>query len=511
MGEFIAPEIDYMALLPLIIVFAGGLVGVAVEGFAGRARRYSIQVPLTLVTLVVALGVVVFVGPDHKGVTAAGAVANDGPALLLQGLVLSLAIIGVLVMSERFGGTAPDAFTQAGVSVPGSTEEALAVKVGATTTELYPLTLLGVGGMMLFPMANDLLIMFIALEILSLPLYIMCGLARRRRLLSQEASLKYFLLGAFSSAFFLFGAVLVYGYAGSMRFDEIAAAVTSEIGMDGLLLPGLLLIATGLLFKVGAVPFHAWTPDVYQGAPTPVTGFMAACTKVAAFGALLRVFYVAGESVRADWQPILAAVAALTMIVGAVMSVGQNDVKRLLAYSSIAHAGFILVGFVSLDSAGVSGTMFYLAAYGFMTIPAFALITMVRSAGTEATHVSQWSGLAKSSPWVAGGFSFLLLAFAGIPLTSGFTGKFAVFSPAVANGWTWLAVIGVLASAVTAYVYFRIIVVMYFGEQTGDTVAVTPSSLTTFAIAVGVLVTLGLGVMPSPMLELAQQASQFIR
>jgi NADH-quinone oxidoreductase subunit N len=204
-------------------------------------------------------------------------------------------------------------------------------------------------------------------------------------------------------------------------------------------------------------------------------------------------------------------VAALTMIVGAVMSVGQNDVKRILAYSSIAHAGFILVGFLALDSAGVSGTIFYLAAYGFMTIPAFALVTLVRASGTEATHVAQWSGLAKTSPWVAAGFSFLLLAFAGIPLTSGFTGKFAVFSAAIDNNGAWLAVIGVLASAVTAYVYFRLIVTMYFGEHSGDAVAVEASSLTTFAVAIGLLVTLGLGVMPSPMLELAQQASQFIR
>ncbi len=509
--EFIAPDIAYAALLPLIIVFAGGLVGVAVEGFAGSAHRYVVQVPLTVVTLLLALAAIVFVAVDHQGLTAAGAVANDGPALLLQGLLLVLSVIGVLVLSERLGGSTPDAFTQSGVSVPGSAEETQATRLGATTTEVYPLLLMSVGGMMLFTMANDLIVMFIALEILSLPLYVLSGLARRRRLLSQEASLKYFLLGAFSSAFFLFGATLVYGYAGSMRFGEIAVAIDTGVGMDGLLLPGVLLIATGLLFKVSAVPFHAWTPDVYQGAPTPVTGFMAACTKVAAFGALLRLFYVAVEGIRLEWEPILAVVAAITMIVGAVMSIRQTDVKRILAYSSIAHAGFILVGLLALDTVGVSGTMFYLTAYGFMTVPAFALVTLVRSSGTEATHVSQWAGLAKLSPWVAGGFSFLLLAFAGIPLTSGFTGKFAVFSAAVANGWTWLAVIGVLTSAVTAYVYFRIIVVMYFGEQTGDTVAVVPSSLTTFAIAVGVLVTFGLGVMPSPMLELAQQASQFIR
>ncbi len=511
--EFIAPQIEWAALLPLIIVFAGGLVGVAVEGFAGRAHRYVVHVPLAVLTLVAALAVLVLVSVDHQGLTAAGAVANDGPALLLQGLILALSVIGVLVMSERLGGDSPDAFTQAGVSVPGSAEETLATRMGATTTEIYPLFLMSVGGMMLFTMANDLLVMFIALEVLSLPLYILSGLARRRRLLSQEASLKYFLLGAFSSAFFLFGASLVYGYAGSMRFGEISLAISTGVGMDGLLLPGVLLIATGLLFKVGAVPFHAWTPDVYQGAPTPVTGFMAACTKVAAFGALLRLFYVAVEGLRLEWEPILAAVAAVTMVVGAVMSIRQTDVKRILAYSSIAHAGFILVGLLALDTVGVSGTMFYLTAYGFMTIPAFALVTLVRSSGTEATHVSQWAGLARRAPWVAAAFSFLMLAFAGIPLTSGFTGKFAVFSAAISGSGTGplLVVIGVLASAVTAYVYFRLIVTMYFGDAPGDTAVVMPSAMTTFAIVTGVAVTLGLGVMPSPMLELAQQASQFVR
>jgi NADH-quinone oxidoreductase subunit N len=508
---FTAPEIDYLALLPMLVVFGGGLIGCLVEGFVGRAHRYAVQVPLTLVTLLVALAALVFVASDHRGMTASGAVVNDGPAMILQGLILVLAVTGVLVMSERLGATTPDAFTQAGVSVPGSAEESLATRLGATTTEVYPLTVLSVGGMMLFPAANDLIVMFIALEVLSLPLYILCGLARRRRLLSQEASLKYFLLGAFSSAFFLFGAVLLYGYAGSMRLDLIADAIGAQAGMDGLLLPGILLVAVGLLFKIGAVPFHAWTPDVYQGAPTPVTGFMAACTKVAAFGAMLRVFYVGLEGARVDWQPALAAVAALTMAVGAVMSMTQTDVKRILAYSSIAHAGFILVGLLALDTAGVSSTVFYLAAYGFMTIPAFAMITLVRSAGSEATHVTQWAGLARRSPWLAASFSFLLLAFAGIPLTSGFTGKFAVFTAAVAGGGAWLVVIGVLASAVTAYVYFRLIVTMYFGDSRTDTVVVEPSALTTFAVVTGLVVTLGLGVMPSPVLELAQSAAQFLR
>ncbi|SOC55927.1 NADH-quinone oxidoreductase subunit NuoN [Ornithinimicrobium cerasi] len=508
---FVAPAIDYTALLPMIIVFVAGLLGCLVEGFAPRGLRYAVQVPLAAAALVLALVALVVLGPDRQGVTAAGTVALDGPALLLQGLLLVLSLLGLLVMAERLGGQQPDAFTQAGASVPGSAEEAYAGRLGATTTEVFPLTMLSVGGMMLFVSANDLLLLFIALEVLSLPLYVLTGLARRRRLLSQEASLKYFLLGSFSSAFFLFGAVLLYGYAGSMRLDAISAAISANVGMDGLLVPGILLLAVGLLFKVGAVPFHAWTPDVYQGAPTPVTGFMAACTKVAAFGAMLRVFYVAVEGARLEWQPVVAAVAALTMVVGAVLAVLQTDVKRILAYSSIAHAGFILTGLVSMDQAGISSTMFYLATYGFMTIPAFAIVALVRSSGTEATQIGQWSGLGRRAPWLAAGFTFLMLAFAGIPLTSGFTGKFAVFAAAVSQGYAWLAVIGVLASAVTAYIYFALVVRMWLGDEAGDTQVAAPSLMTTFAIVAGLAVTLGLGVMPSPLLDLAQSSSLFLR
>ncbi|RIK16258.1 MAG: NADH-quinone oxidoreductase subunit NuoN [Acidobacteria bacterium] len=511
--QFVAPAINYTGLLPLIIVLAGGLVGVMVEGFASRTARYAVQLPVAVATLVLAFVALVVLGPRNQGLTAAETIALDGPALVLQGLLLLISLIALLVMAERLGGQQADAFTQAGASTPGSAEEAFAVRHGASSTEIFPLSLLSVAGMMLFVSANDLLLLFIALEMLSLPLYILAGLARRRRLLSQEASLKYFLLGSFSSGFFLFGAVLIYGYAGSMRFGDIAAAVSGNVGMDGLLIPGILLLAVGLLFKVGAVPFHAWTPDVYQGAPTPVTGFMAAATKIAAFGAMLRVFYVAVEGVRADWQPILAAVATLTMVVGAVLSIVQTDVKRILAYSSIAHAGFVLVGLISMDQAGISSTMFYLAAYGFMTIPAFAIVGLVRSSGTEASQVGQWAGLGRRAPWTAVAFTFLMLAFTGIPLTSGFTGKFAVFSAAISQGWAWLAVVGVLASAVTAYIYFKLVVLMWRGDEdaAGDTVVVTPSLLTVFAIVAGVVVTLALGVLPSPMLDLAQSTAAFLR
>ncbi|MDQ5840983.1 MAG: NADH-quinone oxidoreductase subunit NuoN [Chloroflexota bacterium] len=495
----------------MLIVFGAALIGVLVEAFTPRAKRYAAQVGVALVGLVAALAFVVQ-ARNHQGSTLAGAVVVDGPALFLQGTILVLSVLSVLTMAERFDGVGADAFTAQGASTPGSAQEAAAVRAGATTTEVFPLTMLAVGGMLLFPAAGDLLTMFVALEVLSLPLYILSGLARRRRLLSQEASLKYFLLGAFSSAFFLFGSALLYGYSGSMDLGVIAKAIGTQSGMDGLLVPGVLLVLVGLLFKVGAVPFHSWTPDVYQGAPTPVTGFMAACTKVAAFGAILRFIYVGVADSRWDWSAGLWVVAILTMVAGAVLAVTQTDVKRLLAYSSIAHAGFVLTGLLAFDKVGISSVLFYLVAYGFSTIAAFAIVSLVRDGGSEATHLSQWAGLGKNHPVIAGTFAFLLLAFAGIPLTSGFTAKFAVFSAAIGHGATVLAVVGVLSSAIAAFVYVRIIVLMYFSEPAGDSVrAVSPSMVTTVAVSIGVLATFVLGVVPSPLLDLAARSSLFLR
>ncbi|TWP37315.1 NADH-quinone oxidoreductase subunit NuoN [Leekyejoonella antrihumi] len=509
--SFVQAHIDYGAVAPMLIVFGTAMVGILVEAFVPRASRFWVQLPLAIAGMVVSLVVLVTISRGHEVITAGGAVVIDAPALMLQGTVLVLSIIALLAMAEPLGTRSPDAFTQSGASVPGSPAEANAVRLGATSTEIFPLTMFAVGGMMLFPSASNLLVVFIALEVLSLPLYILTGLARRRRLLSQEASMKYFLLGAFSSAFFIFGAALIYGFAGSLDFDAINKAIGTNGGMDGLLAPGVLLVAVGLLFKAGAVPFHSWTPDVYQGAPTPVSGFMAACTKVAAFGALLRIFYVAFESLRWTWQPVLAIVALLTMVIGAVLSVVQTDIKRLLAYSSITHAGFVLVGLIALNTVGISGTLFYLAAYGFSIIAAFALVALVRSGGTEATHLSQWAGLGKTNPLLAGTFSFLLLAFAGIPLTSGFVAKFAIFSAAVGHGATWLAVVGMAMSAVTAFVYVKVIVLMYFSEPAEGTAVVTPSALTGISVAVGTVLTLLLGIIPAPLFEMTQHSTLFLR
>ena len=512
--EFQQVDVDYAAIAPMLIVVAGSLVGVLVEAFAPRRSRHGIQVALTTVVLLAAFAALLGWSRTNQTVTLGGSVVVDGVSVFLMGALLLLSALSVLIMAERFGGVGADAFTPMGASTPGSNQEDIATRAGYATSEVFPLTLLAVLGMMVFLTANDLITMFVGLEVLSLPLYVMTGLARRRRLLSQEAALKYFLLGAFSSAFFLFGAALLYGYSGSSDLRAISEAISTASGdLDGLLVPGVVLVLVGLLFKVGAVPFHSWTPDAYQGAPTPVTGFMAACTKLAAFGVILRLTFVGVGASRWDWQGGLYVVAVLTMVVGAVLSVTQTDVKRLLAYSSIAHAGFILVGVLAFSQAAIGGVMFYLVAYGFATVAAFGLVAMVRQSGSEASHLSQWAGLGRNHPVFAGAFSFLLLAFAGIPLTSGFTAKYAAFAPAVTAGagGAVLVLIAVLASAVTAFVYVRLIVLMYFTEPTADDVVVlTPSIGSTVAITVGVTATVVLGIVPSFLLELASDASQFL-
>jgi len=505
-----APSISYTGLAPMLIVLGAAVAGVLVEAFAPRRVRQPMQVVLALGGLFAALVAVVLVRGE-RSVTASDAVAVDGPALILQGTLYVLAILSVLLMAERTLEPGGSFVAQAAV-VAGTTDDQRLQVSERSQTEVFPLAMFAVGGMALFVSANDLLIMFVALEVLSLPLYLICALARRRRLLSQEAAVKYFLLGSFASAFFLYGVALLYGFAGTVTLGGIADAVNASGATDALLLLGLAMLIIGLGFKAGVVPFHSWTPDVYQGAPTPVTAFMAACTKLAAFGAILRVLYVAFQSTRWDWRPVLIAVALATMLVGAVLAVTQTDIKRLLAYSSIANAGFILTGVLALTRDGVSSSMFYLAAYGFTTIGAFAVVMLVRDAGGEATHLSRWAGLGRRSPLYAGIFTFFLLAFAGIPLTSGFTSKFAVFAAALGGGGVALVVVGVVASMVLAFPYLRVIVLMYLSApvEDGPTVSV-PGGYTSAALTVGVLATLLLGVAPGPLLDLAGQAAEFVR
>lgn len=528
-----APHIEYTQLSPVLIVIGAAIVSVLVEAFVPRKGRHVAQVFLSVLALAAAFAAVVALAAGGYGTTKAqiaamGAIAVDGPALFLQGTILLASIVAVFTFAERRldpadHGHKVDSFAAEAAAVPGSDHEKAAVKAGFTTTEVFPLALFAIAGMLVFPAANDLLTLFVALEVFSLPLYLLCAVARRKRLMSQEAAVKYFLLGAFSSAFLLFGIALLYGYAGSVSYATIARVVDGAVvsvdpaladtmGNDVLLLIGFAMVLTGLLFKVGAVPFHMWTPDVYQGAPTPVTGFMAAATKVAAFGALLRLLYVVLPGLTWDWRPVMWGVAIVTMLGGAIVAITQTDIKRLLAYSSIAHAGFLLAGVIAATPAGISSVLFYLGAYSFVTIGAFAVVTLVRDAGGEATHLSKWAGLGRRSPLVAAVFAVFLLAFAGIPLTSGFSGKFAVFAAAADGGAGALVVVGVLSSAIAAFFYIRVIVLMFFSEPKADgpTVAV-PSALTTLTITAGVVVTLVLGVAPQYFLDLANQASVFVR
>jgi proton-translocating NADH-quinone oxidoreductase chain N len=493
-GTIKPPSIEYGQLSPMLVVFGAAVVGILVEAFTPRAQRRAVQLVITLgsilaafVLTIVAASFSIFKGGSAGHVAAAGAVAIDRPTLFIQGTILVLAFVSVLLIADNSNSP----FAAQAAAPPGSPEEREGLVTGAFHTEIFPLTLFAVGGM-----------------VLSLPLYLLCGLARRRRLLSHEAAMKYFLLGAFSSAFFLFGIAMLYGFAGSVSLPAIASAAASNTSNATLLYAGIALTGFGLLFKIGAVPFHGWKPDVYQGAPTPVTALMASCTVVSAFGALLRVFYVAFGNLSWDWRPALWVIAVLTMVAGAVIAITQTDVKRLLAYSSIAHAGFVLTAVIATSVAGLSSSLFYLATYGLTTVGAFAVITLVRDAGGEAGHLSRWAGLGRRSPVVAGIFALFLLAFAGIPLTSGFTGKFAVFQAAIASGETPLVIVGVLASAIAGFFYVRVIVLMFFSDPLPDgPEVVVPNVFSGTAVGLGVAATVVFGIVPEPLLSLAGHAA----
>jgi len=514
-------SIDYAAVAPMLVLFGVACLGVLVEAFLPRRMRYWAQLVLSLAGLLTALVLVVIQSQKDTFavVTAGRALSIDGPTLFLQGGIFVLGIIALLLIAERSLEQGGPFVAQAAITA-GSDADRKQAANSAGATDVYPLVMFALAGMALFVAANDLLTMFVALEVFSLPLYLICALARRRRLLSQEAAVKYFLLGSYASAFFVFGMALVYGYVSTagdsggvgLTFAAIHNAAQASTRGSGLLFAGLAMISIGLLFKAAAAPFHVWTPDVYQGAPTPVTAFMAACTKVAAFGALLRVLYAGFESISWDYRPILGVVAVLTMLVGAIMAVTQTDIKRLLAYSSIANAGYLLVGVLSFSKDGLSSTMFYLVAYGLSVLAAFAVVTLVRDADGEATHLSRWAGLGKRSPLLASLFTFVLLAFAGIPLTSGFMAKVAVFGAGIGGDQTWLVIAGVITSMVLAFPYLRVVVLMWLSEPGESTPAVSvPGVFTSMALAFGLIGTLLLGVVPGPILELTDAAAQFLR
>ena len=504
--EFTTPVLNYTLLSPILILLGAALISVLVEAFVSKALRPITQLSITLGALVLALVQVWRIRNEQSMTAAMGSVIIDGPAVLMQASILIISIISVFLIADT------EHFTALAASLPGSDEERQAVQSGNQVTEVYPLTLFAVSGMLLFPISSDLITLFVALEMLSLPLYLMAGLSRRRRLASQESALKYFLLGAFSSAFFLFGAAFLYGYSASVTFAGIRDAVVGSGGNDVFLLIGISFLSVGLLFKVGAVPFHAWSPDVYQGSPTPVTAFMAAATKVAAFGAMLRIYYTSFANAQWSWTPMLTVIAIVTMVFGSLVAIAQRDVKRMLAYSSIAHAGFLLTGVIALNKAGLEASIFYLFAYGIATVGGFAIVTLVRDSAGEVTDLNRWKGLGKRSPWVATAFAGFLLSFAGIPLTSGFIGKFSIFSAAYESGAKSVVIAGVLSSAIAAFFYIRVIVLMFFTDPVEDGTSVEiPSALTSLSVIFAMIVTIALGVFPAPVLNLISDLATFIR
>jgi NADH-quinone oxidoreductase subunit N len=382
-------------------------------------------------------------------------------------------------------------------------------RAGEARGEYWPLLLFATAGMTLITAAADLIVVFLALEILSLSLYLMTGFSFRR-VASAEAAMKYFLLGAFSSAFFLYGIALAYGATGTTNLAGIAGKLSGQVGSLALALGAVGLIAVGFSFKIAAVPFHMWTPDAYEGAPTSVTAFMSAGTKVAAFAAFLRVLNVAFAPMSWDWTPFIYAIAAITMIVGAVLAIAQTNVKRMLAYSSIAHAGFVLVAVTAAGQQGIQAAMFYLAAYASMIIGAFGVVMLVSARGEGNLTLGSYAGLARRSPFLAAALALFLLSLAGIPPTAGFIAKVSVFSAAIQAGHWPLALLGVLASVIAAFFYIRVIVLMYMQDderEPDEVIGLEGAPVGRVAILIPALLTLLFGIFPGVLFGLLKSAS----
>lgn len=378
---------------------------------------------------------------------------------------------------------------------------------GYRAAEYYSLLLLASSGMMLMASGYTLLTIWIALETMALASYILAGYFKRH-LRSNEAALKYFILGALSSGILLYGISLLYGATGTVQLAELARGLAEASANGNVLVPlGWLLLAAGLFFKVAAVPFHIWTPDVYVGAPTPVTAYLAVASKAASFAILIRIFYEGlGAAIQQDWQWVLAAVAAATMIWGNLAALTQDNVKRMLAYSSIAHAGYVLIGVLAASEIGLWSVIFYLLAYTFITLGAFAMVILLERREYAGETCADYAGLSQRSPFLAAMMVIFLVALTGIPPTGGFFGKVYLFAAAVQAGWTWVAVVGVVTSAISLYYYFRIVVYMY---QT-DTTATAPVPLQAPALVAAIgfcaFATILLGLYPEPFIQIAKSS-----
>ncbi len=498
--------VQYRYLMPQLILIGGALFILTVSALLPKRSRASLWVILTIVTGLASAAWSAGIWDDtrsrHAALIVGNALVFDGYSVFFMFLISAAVVLGAL------------------------TADSYLRRERLVGPEFYVLALLSASGGMIMAEANDLIVIFLGLEILSIALYVMAGYHRRREQ-SGEASMKYFILGAFSSAIFLYGTALVYGATGSTRLSEIATVLARNHLPRSVLLAGLVLLIVGLGFKVAAVPFHTWTPDVYEGSPTPATGFMASVAKAAGFAALIRILVSAFPTLSVDWRPVIWVLAVATLLVGSMLAIVQTNVKRMLAYSSISHAGYVLVGLQAATRDGVAGALFYLMAYTFMVIGSFAVVSVVSGAGEARNDLGAFRGLSTRRPGLALTFTVLLLAQAGVPFTTGLLAKFYVVSAAVQQGQYTLAVIAMLAAAIAAFFYLRLAIVMYApapaegdapapagGGLGGLAVAAPPETGTitippTVAVALFICVgfTVVLGVAPAPLIHFAKQAT----
>jgi NADH-quinone oxidoreductase subunit N len=476
---------NWTVLLPELVIVGGAILLLLMDAAVPRQRGPHLQA-IAFVTLIVA-GVVAYL---QWGAT---------PRVALGGMVVGDPF-GVFARWVILGAGALATLTARGYLNPR----------GLDRSEFYALLLLSTAGMTLLAVSTDLVMVFLSVELLSLALYVMAGFERARPA-AQEASMKYFLLGAFASAFLLYGIAFVFGGAGTTNLLRLRESVALG-GLDDFRLAGVAvaLLAVGLGFKAAMVPFHMWTPDAYQGAPTPVTAFMAGGTKAAAFAALIRVLVVAMPELRWDWQPPLAILAVVTIVFASVIAVAQTDVKRMLAYSSISHAGFIAIAVVAASQSGIAAALMYLLVYTAMTIGAFASVMLFLDGGGERVHLAKYSGLGVRRPAAAVLFALFLFSLAGIPPTGGFWAKWYVFFAAIRADHAWLAVVAVLGSVVAAFFYVRVAVVMFMQDPIeGDEVPLNRSGGLRLALAACAAVVIATGVQPDFFLSLAERAVAF--
>jgi len=475
------PEIDLYLIAPEIIIAAFGFLVLLVDVFAPKGEKKGHLGVLSLIGVVIAFFYTLpLVGSDKTGFE--GMFTSDGFAIFFKITILIIAFLTVLISMGY------------------------ASREGIGFGEYYALILFATLGMMLMAAGTHLIVIFLGLETMSISIYILAGMLREDRR-SVESAFKYFLLGAFATGFLLYGIAFLYGATGSLYLKDIASYIASKKLLDNpMLLMSLAFLTIGFGFKIASVPFHMWTPDVYEGAPTSITAFMATGVKAAGFSALIRVFFTALPEFRPDWTSIMWLIAVATMTVGNIIAISQNNIKRMLAYSSIAHAGYILVAFVAGNKSGISGILFYLMAYAFMNLGAFTCVILLGKKGEENLLITDYAGVGFKYPLLAASMTVFLLSMAGIPPLGGFMAKLYIFSAAVEAKFYWLAILGVLNSAISVYYYLRVTVLMYFRESEREITGLQFSPAPVIALILALIGTFYMGLFPANVLSFAQKS-----